>query len=211
MEKEMSDKVNHLDKRIDDIKSFITLIVGTGVTLLGFLAVIFTWNVNTEKTELREFKKDLKKEILEAVGKVDSVPLLSLETRNGEMLNGSVVNALILEDEQGERFIRIPFDVINKGKGRTGEIAVKFYTDKNINSGTEITREKDFKYVDILQGKVETGLPNMPGTLSSPYDYNIWPEDKIIPPSGDYPAMVRFYYGRGKMEEARFTVRIKNH
>lgn len=208
MEKELLDKISHLDKRIDDIKSFITLIVGTGTTVLGFLAVIFTWNVNAEKAELREFKKDLQQEVLEAVGKVNAAPVLSLETRDGEPLHGSVILTTVHEDDAGDQYLRVPFDVINTGKGRTGEIAVKFYTDENIVGGTKISREKDFSYMSISQGKEETGLPNMPGSLSAPYDYLIWTTDKTIPPFGEYPAMVRFYYGKGNVEEARFTLKI---
>ena len=80
MSTELNDKWDYLNKRLDDQKTFLALLVSIGGIVFAVLAIVFTWNVASEKIEIREFKKEAVREIREELGKTTQPPKITLLT-----------------------------------------------------------------------------------------------------------------------------------
>lgn len=219
MDKEVEDKITHFEKRIDDIKSFITLIVSAGTTIIGILMIVFTWNASSEKADLRSHKESLTKEIKEELGKRNKEADIELVTRDGKKLDGQVVIANVetyryfetINDKPVDKtgiLIELPFVIKNSGEGYSGRMTIKYYVKSPIKLTYPSTDEEDFDYEEYIAPR-DTALPNFPGGLTYEYPFAIYLKDLSKPLIGKHNMLIKIYYGQGKRTSARIVANIK--
>jgi len=219
MDKEVEDKITHLEKRIDDIKSFITLIVSAGTTIIGILMIVFTWSATSEKSDLRSHKESLTKEIKEELGKRNKKADIELVTKDGKKLDGQVVIANVktyrysetINDKRVDKtgiLIELPFVIKNSGEGYSGRMTIKYYVKSPIKLTYSSTDEGGFDYEEYIAAR-DTALPNFPGGLTYEYPFIIYPKDFSKPLIGKHNILIKIYYGQGKQTSAHIVANIE--
>ncbi len=143
MEKEIQDRLDLINKRIDDNKTLITTIVSAGGAVFAVLAIIFTWNLNSEKADLKDLRKELKQEVAAFLGKSTQQPDLKLFIQTEDDLVDTVISSSVQVDkENSSPYIEIPIVLRNDGRGPSGEVTVKAYTGQNIKLAAKTSFEK---------------------------------------------------------------------
>ena len=213
MEKEALERLEFINKRIDDNRAYVATIISSAAGILALLIIVFTWNLNTEKNELKEFRTQLKEEVNTLLGKTKNHPKINLYSRNGDDLLGDVINVNVEIDENEElAVIAVPIVLKNDGKAPTGEVTIKLYTKKGIQLWEKTTFEKHYTYETYWQGKEDSGIPNMPGGgFAQPYHLNIWPENAGQINLGKHDVKVEIYYGNNLVTDAEFRVYIEKN
>lgn len=212
MDQEMQERLDLINKRIDDNKTLITTIVSTGTAIFAVIAIIFTWNVNTEKNDLKELKRELKLEVETFLGKNIAEPELKMFTRSGASLSGATLNATVEMDEfEMLPRIELPVTFRNDGQAPTGEVTVKAYTKKEIRLSSDTTFEDDYEYEVYWQGTANTGVPNMPGGgFAYPYRFTLWPSNGEEIASKTHKVKLQIYYANDKVAESEFYIALVN-
>ncbi len=210
MDKEVQERLDLINKRIDDNKTLITTIVSTGTAIFAVIAIIFTWNVNTEKNDLKELKKELKAEVDSFLGKSVEEPELRMFTRDGGTLSGATLDARVELDEiEQQARIEVPVTFRNDGQAPTGEVTVKVYTKEEIRLWSETTFEDDYVYEMYWQGTSNTGIPNMPGGgFAYPYRFTLWPLNGEDIELKTYKVKLQIYYAKNKVAESEFHIAV---
>lgn len=195
-----------LEKRFDDVKWNFGGV--TTLFTLGFsiLIVVLNWNFNAEKLALREFQRDLKAE----VGKIDLPADLEIVGLNGSPLEGQEVAANLLVDEKDrEHFMAISHFIRNRGEGSTGPLYLKLYTDDPIRLDARSSDEKDYKWEAYITP--ETLAPSeLPGKFSSQFYHRFFLPNRQTLTPGKYPGLLKVYYGKGKVAQAKITLVVAN-
>ncbi len=209
MNEETSDRFNQIDKRFEDYKTFFSLFLSVGTLIIGFVTIIFTLNFNNEKNDLREFKKELKEDINEELGRIGNPPQIKLFTKKTEPLEGAELNVALNEDKDGNFwFDGLHFIIKNIGGASSGPIFLKYYTSDPLNLLNFSTDEPNYKYeIYFTPGTHSIGeLPG--GGYSRNYIVTLGIINKSKIETGRYPMLIKIYYGNGKVERYRFNIHI---
>ena len=202
MDDETKGRFESLDKRLDDMKHHLQLLVAVLLGVFAVVSIIFNINVNAEKDRLIENAKELKKEIKELLGQTTGTPDLTLLTISGEPLQGREMEGIVT----GEDLV-IPIVMKNSGKADTGRYAIKLYSKKPITLNYASVDEKEFDYETYLsKGTEDRFLP--PGIVLSTEVAAILRE-RPSSLAGKYPVMFKVYYGKGQVVSARFHLVIR--
>jgi hypothetical protein len=192
------------DKRFDDMKWYFG-----GVTTLftvGFsvLTLILSWNYSNEKASLREFQNDMKVEL----GKIDAPPEIQLLGIDGQPLAGQELPAQFKQEESGELLLVINHFLRNSGAGLSGPMYVKVYASDPVVLHSRSTDESKFKYeATIIPSNLSPS--EIPGQYSTEWFHNVYLPEKKRPPKGKYDVMVKVYYGKGRVSQARFRLNVE--
>ena len=209
---ELDKRLTAVDKRIDDLKWGAGLVAGLVGLIIGIGAVNFT----AEKTSLREFQKDMKTEL----GHLEAQPDVELLGLNRASLkNQTVVGKIVVppakesgrkdgQDDRSNAQLLLDFHIRNKGDGRSGSMYVKLYTGEGIPLGRLSADEPTYKYEDAVNPN-QLDPSEIPGKFASHWNMTFEIANRVVPKKGDYPALIKIFYGRGKVSEAPITLRIE--
>jgi hypothetical protein len=212
VEKEIYERLELVNKRIDDNKTLITTVVSSATAIFAVIAIIFTWNVNTEKEDLKSLKQEVKDEVESFLGKrVDQPELNIFSTQATELQDSLQVSKIEYFEHHQRHGIPIPIVLRNDGKAPTGYVALKVYTKKDIELWGEATFEPRYYYEASWQGEDGTGIPDLPGGgFSYNYQLTLWPENIPDIPNGEHDLKLEIYYGKGKKVSNEFRVSLTN-
>ena len=195
-------RISAADKRIDDLKGYLA----GGATLLSIwfavLTLVLGFNYSSDKASLRDFQKDLREDL----GKSVANPELLLLGLDGQPLTGQELEAKF-QPEQGGLKIILYFSLKNSGMGTTGPMTVAFYSVDPIKLNLVSIDERNFKYEAVLDPKYNEPY-ELPGQMTTQWFLASWLDSKEIPPPGKYPALIKFYYGKGKVAQANIVIRV---
>jgi hypothetical protein len=195
-------RISAADKRIDDLKGYLA----GGATLLSIwfavLTLVLGFNYNSDKASLRDFQKDLREDL----GKSAANPELVLLGLDGQPLSGQELEAKFWPEQSGTK-ITLDFSIKNAGNGATGPLTVAVYTVDPIKLNLKSIDERDYKYEATIDPKYNEPS-EIPGQYTSEWFLTSWMASKEIPPPGKYPALIKFYYGKGKVAGAKIIIRV---
>jgi hypothetical protein len=117
-----------LNSRMDDLKWFIGVFSASIAFLVAGLTIVVGFNLNSEKSSLREFKESMVSTIKEKLGEFDRKPKIELLNIEGGKLSGTCVEVRLEEDEDKDLKIWIPQRFHNIGNAWSGKLFGKYYT-----------------------------------------------------------------------------------
>ncbi|MFZ5447144.1 MAG: hypothetical protein ACOZFS_00700 [Thermodesulfobacteriota bacterium] len=215
---ELDKRLASAEKRFDDIKWYFGGVTGVFMIVFSLLTIILSWNYKGERDSLREFQKDIKTEL----GKVESPPEIELLGTNGSALANQEMEVTFGrelsvrsswdpegKEQKGNIIIFINFFLRNAGNASSGPLNLKLYTNEPIKfkDPTKSTDEPKFQYETYLLPQYF--VPNeLPGRYSCDLRYGWTMDTATIPPNGKYPALIKVFYGKGKIAQAHFTIVI---
>ncbi len=193
-----------LEKRFDDVKwnfGGVTTLFSLGFSIL---IVVLNWNFNAEKSALRDFQRDLKAEI----GKIELPADLEIVGLNGSPLDGQEVAAELFVDEGNkEHYLRLTHFLRNRGEGSTGPLFLKLYTGDRIRLDALSSDESKFKWEAYITPENLTSK-EMPGKFSVQLTHRFYLPDRQTLAPGKYPGLLKVYYGKGKVVQAKITLAV---
>jgi hypothetical protein len=202
---EIDRRISATDKRIDDLKGYLA----GGATLLSIwfavLTLVLGFNYNSDKASLRDFQKDLREDL----GKSTANPELVLLGLDSQPLSGQELEAKFWPEQNGTK-ITLDFSIKNAGNGATGPLTVALYTVDPIKLNLKSIDERNYKYEATVDPKYNEPA-EIPGQYSSEWFFTCWIASKEIPAPGKYPALIKFYYGKGKVAQANIYIRVTGH
>lgn len=199
---EIDKRFSTTEKRIDDIKWVIGVFTTIAIVCFSVLSIFLGWNFNNERTSLREFQRGIKEDI----GKVDKPAVLEQLGRNGLPLTGQEITAIV-SDDKSKHYISIQHFFKNSGDGGTGPLYMKTYTNKPLIQNNNSIDGKDFEYESYVPPK-NIDPPELPGHFSSEQFLHLYLKDGIAPTPGKHKILLRVFYGKGKVDDAVFTIII---
>lgn len=202
-EESLTQRLLIVETELRALKGTITQIFSFAGIIFGMFAIALAWNVSSERSELRESRREIKDEVRAALGQVIDEPEISLYSEDNRPLDGATVRVDVGHDST-RIWISIPMIIRNDGKGWTGDVALKTYTTEVLPQIDRSTDEPAFSYEERWVG-AQTNIPSLPGKYSERFNIGIWPRCNTVQ-SGRYPCLVKVYYGRGKVARANFTI-----
>jgi hypothetical protein len=199
---DMEKRLSASDKRFDDMKWYFGGV--TGLFTIGFsvLTLVLSWNYSNEKASLRELKKEVKMEL----GKIDAPPEIQLLGIDGQPLAGQELTAEFHEEGPGRLLLIVNHFLRNSGAGLSGPMYVKVYTSDPVVLKNRSTDESKFKYEAAINPS-NLNPSEIPGKYSSEWYFRVAVEKK--PPKGKYDAMIKVFYGKGRVSQARFKLNVE--
>ena len=217
-----SEKIRGLEKRIEDGRAYLQLLVTAGSALSAGLFVVLTiavkWDLSSEREQLKNLRIELKEEIKERLETNNFDPKLRLLSLDGTALQGQVFSPQeIFRDQEGKYGIPIFFRIENHGSTSSGKIWIKGFTKeplipKNASFLTGTYRNSGvkpfhFEYHDPTGDDDFSDLPG--GGFGKGRSNILWLAHEVGQPlPGDYPYKVAIYTERGLESEASVTLRI---
>jgi hypothetical protein len=200
-QKRIEERLAAAEKRFEDLKGYL----GGAATLLtiwfAVLTIVLSVNYSSEKASLRDFQRDLREDL----GKSAAAPDIKLFGIDGKPLDGQSVTATFEENEPGKFKINIDYVINNSGLGATGPMTTKLYTVNPIKLLQISTDESHFEYQAMIRA-----TPNEPDEMQGGLSFERTDDFKLtgtgLPPSGKYPALLKVYYGKGKVAAASFNI-----
>jgi len=194
MDEQIKDRFDQVDKRIDDVKWYVGGTLSFILIIFGVASYIFNHNFDSEKNEIKE-----------SLGKTEKIPNLQILDLNKQSLDDKEIPGTI--ENRGTDSARIKFGPIvlfNDADGSTGSLYSKTYT-KDIILSSPSTDNSEFKYEASSQPK-DFDQPEMPGHFSMS-QWTTTPVSKT-PESGRHVVLLKYYYGKGKVTQAKIIIRI---
>lgn len=201
---ELEKRFGTTEKRIDDIKWYIGGFAGLFAIVFSALTITMSWNYSNERTSLREFQRDLKAEL----GKIESLPELEILGVDGASLDNQEISAEFKTSGDGSVYFVLNCIIRNKGSAASGLMYEKFYASDPIRLPFRSTDESKFKYETYISPK-QLEPNEIPGKYSNEWFNSITLKDKVKPPPGKYPMLIKLFYGKGKVTQAVFTLIVR--
>jgi len=202
-------KIATTDKRVDEVKWYLGGVGGLFSIWFAVLTLVLSWNYSADKASLRDFQRDLRADL----GKSIAVPELELLGIDGKALEGQELEAAFEpEKTDGEKYtdMILDFSIKNSGNETTGPMTTALYTDDFIKALRRSVDERDFKYAWTFDP--QSNEPSeLPGQLTMEWILTCRLASNALPPAGKHPALIKFFYGKGKLKQARITIRIPQH
>jgi hypothetical protein len=211
---EIDREIAATDKRVDEVKWYLGGIGGLFSIWFAVLTLVLSWNYSNDKASLRDFQRDLREDL----GKSTAVPELELLGIDGNPLEGQELEAAFETEKttnktNGEEHTEIfpkvllDFSIKNSGNETTGPMTVVLYTDDSIKLLTRSIDERDFKYAWLIEPKYNEPS-ELPGQLTTEWYMECRLAVNELPPVGKHPALIKFFYGKGKVKRAKITIRV---
>ncbi len=198
-------KNNMLEKRIDDLKWYVIVFSGSVAFLVAALSLIVGFNLSSEKNSLRDFKNEIRKDISDYFNK-SAQPIIDITTINGHQLNEGIVEAIVNKEYDGSQKITFRYALHNTGKGSSGPMFMRFYSNDVILPDPDIDNT-EYKYSTFIACD-KFNPREILGGASMLYTSNIGVSNDFKFPSKKVTMMVRLYYGNGKMEQRNLILKI---
>lgn len=191
-----------LEKRFDDIKWYIGGVGTLFAVVFSVLTLVSSWNYNTEKNGLEQFKTELRADL----GKAEVPPELEILGTDGAVLADQEVPAKVVTDKDGNKNMELRNFVRNNGGSPSGNLYIKFYANDPIHLLSQSTDEKKFKYETYI--RPENIEPReLPAHFSTEHVHTLNLEKE--PPAGKYLMLMKIYYGKAKVVQTQFKIVVK--
>lgn len=212
MEEEVKARLEGLDKhfeanekRFDDIKWYFGGVTGFFFLLFTFLGGFLGWNFISERASLREELREYKKEIRTELGKAEKPPEIKILGLDRLPLENQEILATFSKKEDGSVIMYLRHILANTGEGLTGPVYQKIYTSEPLTLAGRSADDPRFQFETTISPK-DMDPSEFPGHYSLDWKHSIGLENKGIPSKGKYPASIRIFYGKGKVEKADFFI-----
>ena len=217
MDEEIKEQFDLAHKRIDDNKTLVKTIVSSTSAMFAVIAIILGFNYNSEKNEIKNFKKELKEQVDTFLGNQKEGANIKLYSENELPLDNQIIKVAVekaapanQKDFPGR--IRIPFILRNEGKGASGEVTIKAYTKEGIQMLSRASFEQDYAYEAYWQGTQRTAIPNLPPLgYSHPYPFTLFIQNPESVKLGIHKVKVKIYYGSGKVTVSEFKIEVEEN
>lgn len=199
---ELAKRIEINEKRFGDIKWYfggVTCLLAIGFSVF-FL--VLSWNLNSEKIALHEFKKDIRADL----GIADLPPNLVLLGENCRPLKNQDIKAEALKAEDGSIKLKFTYAIKNDGKSPSGPLYNIVYTSNPIEFNYNSIDEPKYDYVSYGSPRTHTHDELPGGNFIGQYELTLFTKNKEIPPIGKYPILLKIYYGKGKLVCANFNL-----
>ncbi|HRD50563.1 MAG: hypothetical protein JNK95_16845 [Candidatus Competibacter sp.] len=197
----------HLERRFDDLKWYIGIMLGVITILFAGFTVFVGLNFSAEKTSLKEYKDSTKEELKEAIGISNAKPLLSLQTIDRRPLDGATITADYSRSDDGKLWVSFIYVLRNEGNGRSGPIFQKIYSTDLKFENSEIDGT-GFKYETFV--KPESFNPSdLFGGASMSYKLRFQILEEPAPIDQVKSVFVVYFYGNGQKSQAHIRISIK--
>lgn len=199
------------DKRIDDIKGNLTLIITVLSIVFGIFGVIFTYNYNASKKEAKDDMKDYKEELTKTITGKAGLPDIRISMYGKDHINGEKLpTEIYMEREDAGRLdtmMRFHLIVYNAGKASTGLITIKCYSNDPLDFYNVSTDEPKFKY-EFYHLPTQLRPNNIPAQFTM--EMILTMQIHHIPPPGEYDFLIKTYCENGGlMSKDAFQLKIK--
>jgi hypothetical protein len=201
---DLDKRLSSTEKRIDDIKWFISGVTGLFTIVFGLVAVLGNLNFNAEKAAIRDFQRDIKSEF----GKMEPPPVIDLLGIDSKPLEGQEVAAGFEKSKESGLFLVINLSLTNSGDSLSGPMYVKVYSPGAIRLLCRSTDEQKFKY-ETYTNPEELRPNQIPGKYSTEWYLRVWLADGVVPPPGKYPFLIKVFYGKGKVTQAHIVISVE--
>jgi hypothetical protein len=194
-----------LEKRFDDIKWYFAGASALFALFISLFTFVANSNFSSERSGLQQFRNDIRADL----GKAESLPDLELLGVNGQPLAGQEIAAEVLQNEkkQGGKQISFEYVLRNAGAASSGPMNIKVYANDPIQLSDSSTDEKRFKYETYVNADQFSPNATPGGNYTSAYTLNLALSADVA--QGKYPMLIKVYFGKGKVAQARFMVLVK--
>jgi len=199
----LDEKVSAVDKRIGDVRWGVNLAFGLIGFVVALALVLGTLNLKAEKDGLQEFRKEVKTEI----GRGEASPDVELIGANRRPLADQTVVGKLAKDEAGNSVLTLPYFIRNSGDGLTGRMYLKLYTRDGIPLVGESADEPNYKY-ELAINPDQLNPNELPGKYEAQWVTRVSFGKDPGPARGSHPALIKVYYGKGRVARAPITIRI---
>lgn len=197
---ELDKRISTTEKRFEDMRGYLGVVSVIISTVLGIAA----WNLNSERSALREYEKEMKTEIMERLGQSAESHVEFFATE-GTRLEGQEIVPSIDQDEEGRARLSFKYVMRNTGNGSTGEIWLKLYTRRDLPTFDESIDEREYVFETWLSGdKIRPN--NLPGKLALRYSFG-FSSPELKP--GRHEVLIRAFYGNGNVTSTPFFLVIR--
>uniref|UniRef100_I2PZ29 Uncharacterized protein n=1 Tax=Desulfovibrio sp. U5L TaxID=596152 RepID=I2PZ29_9BACT len=199
-------KIIMLEKRIEDLRWFLSIVSGFATVIIAVLALIFGLNFSAEKATLQEFRGEIKTEVNDFISK-SGRPVLELKTITGKNGNGMIIDAWMVTENDKHRKVCFDYVIHNKGNGVSGPMFYKIYSNDIPFPEPDIDntgyKYSTFADSDKFTPKQVFGNASMiyTSSIGVPSDFTETPKQAAV--------MIRIYYGNGEMTESNIVLQFK--
>jgi hypothetical protein len=198
--------IGNTDKRIDDLKWALGIILGVISVLIGTLSINSSVEKSAEKNSLIEFKKELREE----VGKGIATPKLVLKTFDNKSIEGSTLTAWVAPGSKNKNLpqIKFQFVIANQGKGRSGPMFAKFYSSDIRFEDTDV-EQTGYKYATFVNSDDFNHPSELLGNVVMPYTISLNVPADFRGFEGSKEMLIKLYYGIGEVYQAKVKLQMK--
>jgi hypothetical protein len=213
---ELDKRLASNEKRLDDLKWFVGGITGVFALLVGTVTVTANLNFNNEKANIREDSREIRADIhddwrdfkAQILGQVVKPPQIEICADDGTPLENHDVEADIHKERNSSRLqLNLLFIFRNSGESMSGPLYIKIYASDPIQLFTKSSDEPKFQFEAIHdpEGLHPSQIPDR-FSFESQLFMPIRNNERPLP--GRYPALIKVYYGGGKVAQADFNLVI---
>jgi hypothetical protein len=206
MDDEMKDRIDQIEKRVEDFKWYVGIVGGLIVLMFGLVTGLFGvkafFDADAARTELRESKKEIRDELLGIAGK----PEIILLGVNGSSLDNQDAAATVEPVGSTAFKLRFPYIIQNKGTGSSGSLFAKLYVQSDsleLANPNPSADAANYKYEAYLTSNEIQPNPLPAGVSVLNY---FWITVNARPGPGKHPAMLKFFYGQNQSVQATFQI-----
>jgi hypothetical protein len=215
LDQQINRSVENINSRFDIIKWYVAGIVGMVVLIFVASGVIFAINYNTDRStfntqinrgldELRQFQDNIKEYIKLTIGTPEDSKIELYSHSNNDLLLKDQKTVLTVTVEDNIVTLNVGFIIKNLGNAQSGLLYFKVYLPEPFNTKSKSADEPMFKYEYHINP--EEIHPNViPGNYISTFHLSISVGADVLGPelkAATYPAMIKVYYGKGKVTSA---------
>lgn len=205
MNKDVEERFNQIDKRIGDIKTFVTATSSILIAVFVTLGIFAGINLLVERNRIKELAQDLREKVDIALGQAAQRPEVIILKSMDTKLSDQVLSAKLEKREGGGKNLVIETILKNKGNKATGPLFLKIYSSDPIRFSRSSTDEKDFAYESFIspeniEGKI------LPAGVSLLYTWRFTVQDDLETIQGDFPILLKIYYGGDNPSQTRFRI-----
>jgi hypothetical protein len=205
MNKDVEERFNQIDKRIGDIKTFVTATSSILIAVFVTLGIFAGINLLVERNRIKELAQDLREKVDIALGQAAQRPEVIILKSMDTKLSDQVLSAKLEKREEGGKNLVIKTILKNKGNKATGPLFLKIYSSDPIRFSRSSTDEKDFAYESFIspeniEGKI------LPAGVSLLYTWRFTVQDDLETIQGDFPILLKIYYGGDNPSQTRFRI-----
>lgn len=127
-------RITATEKRFEDVKWYI----GGASLIFSALTLVLGWNFSGDRKELRDAVNDMKTDVRELEDRLReqygqaAFPQLALLGSDARPLAGQQVQAEVKRTNDGTAQLSFPWALRNTGKGATGPVWMKLFTQKDM-------------------------------------------------------------------------------
>jgi len=211
----------NLNSRLDLVKWYVSGIVGIVGIVFAAASVVFTINYNTDRSafntqigrgmdDLREFRQTTNEYIKEKLG-TSADAKIELYGSNKVLLDDQTVTPPIFNWGNSWQ-VKIDFIIKNVGNATSGPLYFKIYLSAPFNTGFPSSDEPKFEY-EYSVNPSDINPDVLPGNYTSSFHTSATLPSPLVRAAelkvGKYPALIRVYYGGGKVTSAPVFLAIE--